>query len=273
MSTLSKDACFICDNQNASSEYKIIDGYQLWKCKSCKTIYLDPALENIDQQFIEDTNSKIEYWSTPRFFNSHMRVFKYYFKRRLKSITIFSKSIKNALDVGCGHGYWPQFLEDNGIETKGIDISLEAVSSCIDRGLDVEHAEFMQYCPGKKFDLLSACDVLEHVTDPNSFILKCKSLLNDEGLLYLQVPDVFDFRFPRNHNPLLPHHRWHFKIKSIRVLLEKNGFEVLDYTTGILGVVGEREKRGKIPLWLKIYWAMIQTLKIGNRLHIIARKL
>lgn len=274
MSILSS-TCAICTSCKPPKSYRVIDGLQLWRCHSCSTIFLDPTMKNVDQEFIIETKAAsptIEYWSTPVFYSDHSSLFEHYFIKRLKMIKRFGAKRHSVLDIGCGHGYWLEYLQRLGHEAIGIDLSHDAYQSCSSRGLKVEHIDFAGFHSNDKFTLISACDVLEHVTAPLEFLKKCNELLTSEGLIYLQVPDVFGPRFPLNHNPLLPHHRWHFKFRSLQHLLKRSGFEVLHHSTGILGVVGEQVKRGRIPVWMRLYWKLAAFFKVGNRLQIIAKK-
>jgi FlaA1/EpsC-like NDP-sugar epimerase len=44
----------------------------------------------------------------------------------------------------------------------------------------------------KKFDIIIARHVIEHVTDPVEFLKLCQSILTDNGVIYIEVPNLND---------------------------------------------------------------------------------
>lgn len=269
-------SCTLCGRDTAIEFFAIINDHQLFRCPACQVIFLDPNLPNVSDTFVEqsiDPSSEVKHWSLPNFYRSHEEKFNQYFRMRLALLLKHAKKdIGEILDVGCGYGLWLSFLEKNHQKAIGIDLSSIAISHCQSTGLNALYSTLDQFRPNHLFDIITACDVLEHVTDPHQFINQCSTLLKPAGLLYLQVPDVFNFRFPRNHDPLIPHHRWHFKYRSISLLLKQHNFEIISHSSGILGVIGHIEKFGKISFGQSLLWKIYSLLKIGNRLQVVARK-
>lgn len=74
----------------------------------------------------------------------------------------------------------------------------------------------------KTFDLITACHVLEHIPDPNVFLQQVNNLLNENGILFLEVPNaegnIFSMEFA---HPLV------FSPLSISSLLAAHGFEII----------------------------------------------
>ena len=78
----------------------------------------------------------------------------------------------------------------------------------------------------EKFDVIHSSHVLEHVHDLNSFIVSIKSNLKDDGLLFIDVPNIDSSKtsFKLIHIA----HLYHFSVKSLTMLLNKHGFEIID---------------------------------------------
>lgn len=102
------------------------------------------------------------------------------------------------LDIGCGLG---QFLKAVGSigyrNAEGIDISREAVDSCLRRGLNVSRIETLErYCEeysGPRFDLILMSHVLEHIRKdriiPTLWLIREKILVPGGGFLVM-VPNA-----------------------------------------------------------------------------------
>ena len=73
-------------------------------------------------------------------------------------------------------------------------------------------------------------DVLEHTPDPKSEVREAHRLLNDEGLLVINYPDIGSWIarvMGRSWVFLLDVHLYYFTRATIRKLLEDAGFEVV----------------------------------------------
>ena len=269
--------CCICDS-NTGRPYKQIGNYILLQCPKCNLVYLTQGFFR-QEEFIKDAKTdldhkekqKIEYWSFPSLFDKHRPVFEKFFKERLQRMTKYNKNIETLLDIGCGYGFWMDYCEKRGIETQGFDISSEAVNYAKDQlGLNVTHDDLIGFQKDRRYDVAILFDVLEHLEDPNKALQKCRTLIKPKGLLYLQVPNLIGFRIPNDHGYGLPHHLWQFNPKSLSLLLEKNGFDVLDKWTGPMGVIGAYEK-GTNLFFKKLVWGLSSKLNLGTRLQMIAK--
>jgi len=106
-------------------------------------------------------------------------------------------SDKNAriLDIGCGFGQVLQQLVKLGYKNaKGVDISKEAVIFCKQNKLSVELiTDIMEYYIEGRYEFIIMNHVLEHV-EKHKIIPTLKyireNLLNDDGSLYLAVPNA-----------------------------------------------------------------------------------
>ncbi len=70
------------------------------------------------------------------------------------------------LDVGCGRGEFLELLRAAGIPAKGIDIDRGMVDRCRAKGLDVEHADAVEYVaalPNESLGGIFAAQVIEHL--------------------------------------------------------------------------------------------------------------
>ena len=56
-------------------------------------------------------------------------------------------------------------------------------------GLHITKTEIEHLTISKKFDIITLFHILEHVPNPNTVIKKCRSLLRNDGILLLAVPN------------------------------------------------------------------------------------
>jgi 2-polyprenyl-6-hydroxyphenyl methylase/3-demethylubiquinone-9 3-methyltransferase len=94
-----------------------------------------------------------------------------------------------ALDVGCGGGYLTQELAGRGFKTTGIDPAsaslARAASHSSQAGLAIDYrvarAESLPF-PDGTFDLVTCCDVLEHVDDLERVVAEIARVLKPGGV-------------------------------------------------------------------------------------------
>ena len=272
--------CPTCGPQKNQKFYTKRSGYSLVQCSGCKLVYLERLDQHVDDLFFEDSSQKneknkdkIEYWSFPHFFDKYKKIFDFFHQDRWNKLIRFKPNIDSLLDIGCGYGFFLEYIKDKISLAKGIELNEDVANYAINvKKLPVEITTIENYTCSHQFDCIVMCDVLEHVIDPFRTILSCRKLLNKNGVIYIQVPNLTGFKLPLNHSWGLPHHIWQFNDKSLSILLEKSGYTILHKDTGVLGVIGSYERGGMRLFFDKIQWKIADILKIGNRLQIVSIK-
>ncbi len=101
---------------------------------------------------------------------------------------------KTALDVGCGAGLLCEPLARMGAAVTGVDAAPENVEAAkahaMQSGLNVDYraGELFEQGLGK-FDLVTAMEVIEHVTDAAVFVAELTRHLKPDGLLIMSTPN------------------------------------------------------------------------------------
>lgn len=94
------------------------------------------------------------------------------------------------LDVGCASGSFMKYAISRGHKIKGVEPNKTLSEIAKKEGLCVVEDFFP---PRKnlqeKFDLIIFNDVFEHIPDINNILSECKSYLNSDGFLLLNVPN------------------------------------------------------------------------------------
>ena len=141
------------------------------------------------------------------------------------------------LDFGCGSGQFLARMSKLGWKVWGIDMGKQAVQRArLIHGLNVSHGTLPgTELPQKKFEVITAWQVLEHLTDPIKTLWVLGQHLARDGRLVLTVPNqggwAAQFFGPYWISWDLPRHLLHFTAQTLPVMLEKAGLEVLSIST------------------------------------------
>ncbi|MBN2777434.1 MAG: class I SAM-dependent methyltransferase [Bacteroidales bacterium] len=227
--------CIFCK----SSEYKIydsLDGWEISECRSCRYIFTNPRPSDEDLQSFYDFDYFKDTRHHDKFFNSDgsvkSNVEDYY--NRIKDIEKWFSTRGKLLELGSAHGDFLYKMTQRGWETYGIEISVEAVElALMKNNLKIFNGTFEDFETDKKFDVICMYQTLEHVKDPKYVIEKAFRLLNKNGILVIEVPNVkaFDLRISKKRKWLsydLPRHLSHFSPSFLKKRLLENSFTILE---------------------------------------------
>jgi trans-aconitate methyltransferase len=117
-------------------------------------------------------------------------------------------------DLGCGDGSLLARLRGLPVRAWGYDAGTENVAKAREQALDVRQGDILS--PGIEYgELITCCEVLEHLTDPHGFL---KSLPG--GLLVITSPSA------ENADQHYEHHAWAWDLDGYRELAEQAGWSV-----------------------------------------------
>lgn len=138
--------------------------------------------------------------------------------------------IGNALDIGCSTGFFLNTIREEGFSVLGIDPSPHC-SAVAHELYDikvitdvVENVPIKNYGP---FQLVTLRHVLEHTQNPFSVLRKIWEVITDNGYILVEVP-IFDHTHKLPFGYFTFEHLTYFTEKSLKRLLNKAGFNILD---------------------------------------------
>ncbi len=113
----------------------------------------------------------------------------------------------------------------------GLDIDLTGVNSLNDRGFNVIHADAQYFQLGRKFDVITAGDLIEHLDNSGGFLECVKKHLKPNGIFAVSTPNPFWWKtylhvlIKGNSCPHPEHTCWYCE-QTLTQLLERHGFSV-----------------------------------------------
>jgi 2-polyprenyl-3-methyl-5-hydroxy-6-metoxy-1,4-benzoquinol methylase len=181
--------CIVCGSPDIT-HIGITGGFPLCNCKECglQFLYPRPSREELKCIYADyyrpwgiDTSGDAVSEMKMRTFRGYMQhVERYAPKGRL-------------LDVGCATGELLSVARNMGFDAYGIEISPKGVEKCRTifgegriASKPLEKGDF----PDGSFDVVTLCDVLEHLEAPGDFLAIVATLLKPEGILLIVTPDT-----------------------------------------------------------------------------------
>lgn len=222
--------CPVCGNCN-TQKYKLsleIRDFKIVECNDCEFVFI-PQYYRKDIPY-EDYRDEAVLESV-RKGNNYIKYRRH--RLRIKLIKKFVKSGK-LYDIGVGWGHFLHTAQRMGFEAQGVEISeLMHHYATNDLKLKVAHDNFYQLqLPQNTFDVATMWDVLEHLNEPEIAVKKANSIIKQGGYFVLQVPQIDSkvaIKQKEKWSMISIEHVNYFSKKTIKKLLEDNGFEVIKY--------------------------------------------
>lgn len=159
------------------------------------------------------------------------------------NILLSNEKRRSVLDVGCGEGFQSAYFLRKDWEVKCIDYS--------EYGLSHQNPQLMSHftqgdiqnlvkSDTESYSVILLKNVLEHVIDPKVLLKNLSNLMDDESLLFIEVPnDHSDFQLMIGSKDYRgepwfcpPQHLHYFQFKSLISMLKDLGFEIISSQAG-----------------------------------------
>lgn len=217
-----------------NSVLSLIDRYDISICQDCGFVFADNIPSQSEYNNYYSILSKYE-------FNDKKNVLpEDYIRYYSKIFSFLSPKLKNQniriLDIGASTGGLLSVFKKNGYyNLTGVDPS-EACSKAASELYNIQVCQnnIFDFQSEVTFDLIILSAVLEHIVDLKRSIEKIKTILNDDGMLFLEVPDVegFDKFITAPFQQFSVEHINYFTRNSLKNLLVLSGFEIVKMKQG-----------------------------------------
>lgn len=240
--------CVACGSDD-SRRLGIKNDLDIVSCRKCATVFT-PYSPWYSSEYYYDTYYPEPSLSPPAFVQT-----------RLEEITAgFERYRQNnrLLDIGCGAGNLLQAARKNGWNAQGLDVVPSAIKHVRELGFEVFQGEIQNAgLPSAHFDVITAAEILEHLSDPRSLLVEVVRLLRPGGLFWTTTPHarglssrVLGLKW-RCVWP--PEHLQLFSVGGLKTLLRDVGFgQIRVHTTGgnpleIFHAIGGRQDAPQTP--------------------------
>jgi 2-polyprenyl-3-methyl-5-hydroxy-6-metoxy-1,4-benzoquinol methylase len=194
------DKCLVCHSNHSRSlfEFQSKDDnwYQAMKCRSCGLVYASPqpilTHEAINEIYSSDYYAN--YYGPRQDYQDRSKT-DYYMKCYEKEYAVYSqyaeqKTGRRVFDIGCGDGKFLEIFKKYGWECVGLEPSEVSRTKAIQKGFTVYEMPFLELNSDiGNFDMIFLDNVIEHINEPNPFVEKAFSLLNEGGIFVLKTPN------------------------------------------------------------------------------------
>ncbi len=183
---------------------------------------------------------------------------------------------QHALDAGCGRGLYTRILLERAQKVTALDYSATSIEALRRRlghlpqlSLHVGSADNLPFADAQ-FDLVTHCEVLEHIEDDRKVLSELFRVLQPGGRLVISVP------VPPAPIDDKEHVRDGYTLEQISQLLQQAGFEVLNHqycmfnwSKRLIKLQNWWGQRTKFPLpafvLLPLYWERFSNPSVSEK--------
>ncbi len=244
MKTFSKDpgnertkniACTVCGSIHRKAVWSL-RSFTFYQCTECGLYYQypQPVQDDLTTRY-DDAYFSYELENERNFFNLMLKT--------LKDISFDTNSsglLKQQnpcfLDVGCATGMLLEYIRIFGWNVFGVEVCpASAEYGQKIRKVDIYNGPFKDASyPDEMFSVVHSSHLIEHLTDPSCFIREAYRVLKPGGLFITTTPNASGLQAVingKNWRSVIPDHMYLFSLRTLKNLIEKNGFSVFTWKT------------------------------------------
>lgn len=281
METIIHTACPLCGTDKPNQNKKFLfDPYQVVQCTNCKLWYLSPRLSESE---ILKAYANPDYFKGGGEFGYSQKQGAYFDQENALRLTFrkFLRQLKrrnmtggHLLEVGCSYGFLLEEAESMFKSLTGTDFDSEALKRVKQLGYQGIQGGVDALPTDKRYDLIVATGVIEHIYNPIEFVKQLSQYLSATGWIVLATPPMNSFWLKlqgKNWASFkIPEHVTYYDHHTLSELFRRCGATEttrLAYPQAYpLGMIGE--KLGfSIPAWLAKYniWLPATMFAIAAR--------
>lgn len=284
-------ACPSCGAQSFSTYLTVKDHFlskeefKLEHCDSCALLFTNPrpAPDRIGDYY--KSEEYVSHSSTKKGFVN--KVYNWVRSYTLKSKIALLNELttgKQLLDIGAGTGHFLAKAKASGYAVLGLEPDEDARKVALsENGIELQDLSLLHDLD-QTFDIVSMWHVLEHVYNLQEDLNKISSLVKQNGVLIIAVPNYtsFDARHYKEYWAAydVPRHLYHFSPRSIIPLIESKGMKFekmlpMKFDSYYVSMLSEKYKGGSILKAMRIGFLSNMKAKEGlssSQIYIFRKK-
>lgn len=149
-------------------------------------------------------------------------------ERQLERLAMLVPARGRFLDIGCGVGHYLALAKNHFEELYGVEPSTTSAMMARQQGFTVINDYFhgeLTFESG--FDAISIIEVLEHLEQPTVLFAQAAQLLNENGILLVEVPNGQRIVEKRLYYNLCTDHIQYFSVTSLTAMAHRAGLTVV----------------------------------------------
>ena len=216
--------------------------FTIVRCRECGLVYTNPRLGDYNATY------QAGFCESAEEIEAHASAKQPVFATALRSIKDQQRALGvqsggRLLDLGSGTGHFLKAAGQAGFESTGVEPAGAPMRYATDvLGMRVHHTDlYRAVLPSDHFDVITAWDVFEHVSDPCRMLHRCMHWLKPGGFLAMRFPSA---RFQKIKGVLLhmllrmqrpvfspTMHLYFFDDHTLRAMCHKVGLELVSART------------------------------------------
>ena len=211
------------------------------QCGACETVYVSPRPTAEILELFYRQSQNYAHWNRTIFPASEQARREKLFRPRAARLVEICDRLEvgrgTLLEIGAGFGTFCEEIRafDRFSRVVALEMTPDLAATCRKRGLDVIESP-VEKLDGSSIraDVVASFEVIEHLFRPIDFVSSIHRILSPGGLLILTCPNLlgFDILELRERSIAVDHeHLNYFHPASLRLLLERAGFELLEVQT------------------------------------------
>lgn len=229
--------CYLC----GSSKLKVIKKElrhaiqrNVLECQSCGLVFLTTKKTNLQAHYKGDYR-KI-YSPVIGKESTSKEIYDMYYPiqgTRLERVKKYLNKKKRILDIGCSAGHFINTIKPFVKEVIGIEFNLDNAKFVNEKlGIKVYTEPIDKTdLPEKYFDVIFCLQTMEHMDDPLAFLKTIKRYLKDDGIIYIEVPNLDEATLSIFHNKAYGDfyyrepHLFYYSKKTLQDLMNKADYK------------------------------------------------
>ena len=235
--TTTRVNCPFCNLDDYTFIAKEFKKTEIVKCNGCNLMYTNPRISDPGSFY----HGSEEYYLEEAKLIFEKKKVSHRWPNYLNDVKLLKEHKKSGklLDIGSNYGFFSMLTREHGFTPTCVEPSKTLAKIAKDKfNLNVQNCFLDEFKTKEKFDVITLTDVFEHITEPKEMLQQCRTLLNDEGIIFIKVPNG---KFQLLKEKLLRkgdenrdiwdsyEHVVHYTQDTFRKMVEGEGFKITQF--------------------------------------------